>query len=150
MVKLISFHRLNRMKCKIIKRIEYILTRITILTFLYMLIEIPLGIAFYSGTRQHEDFPKLLFSLFMSISIFLMQEHNTKEYEKFLYIMKKYLCCCWNVDILKGLTIEQELQESMEDNNNQQDQTDYNTHDISENHAKIPNIANQLSIESVV
>ena len=69
-------------------------------------------------------------------SMYLLQEHNSMEYEKFLYILKYYIWCCWKTSIFDTLNdnqqhINQEIKQIDDD------RTLYETHDISENHAKV-------------
>ena len=73
--------------------------------------------------------------LSVTISMYLLQEHNNMEYEKFLFVIKNYICCCWRstsiFDPMNETTTLKPTQKSDED------VTLYETHDISSNHAKI-------------
>ena len=95
---------------KVYIRIRLILNRIIILSFFYTiaflyfyLISIIWAVTtiLLEGNEVISDFiPNILWpfvAVCISYSIYLMQEHNTKEYIRFLSILNKYklyLCCC--------------------------------------------------------
>ena len=92
----------------------------------------------------------MLWSLSGNISIFLMQEHNSKEYEKFLYIIRNYICCCWKSSIFYSL--DQILETNNYDIKNVQhknnyDDTIYETHGLSAN--PVPITMDDLSESSI-
>ena len=138
MIKLCTFYRLNKdnaINLIVIKRIQYILSKLTILTILYQ------SIVFISTIRSiiTLEFKMdlmiywYLWSLLANISIFLMQEHNTTEYERFLHIIRLYICCCWKSSIFQSLQnktqcIENAKHETVCDDTND---TTFNTNDIS-------------------
>ena len=74
--------------------------------------------------------------------MFLMQEHNSKEYGIFLYFIKNYICCCWKSSLFDPLRDGSEYIEMESD-------SEYSTHDISTNHGRMtPYIPPKSSIDS--
>ena len=78
-----------------------ILNRILILTLLYQIPYIALSVIVW--IPPHEYIRPIIYdimAIMMSYSVFLMQSHNTKQYQKFLnilYCTKLYYigCCCF-------------------------------------------------------
>ena len=69
------------------------LTKLLILTLHYQIIGCLVVIYMFTrGIKLSSSFSWL--SLNINISMFLMQEHNSKQYEKFLHIVRNYICCC--------------------------------------------------------
>lgn len=84
-------------------RIQSILYRVVILTFLYQLTimwataTLVFIVYKFKLTKEMLVCGSLFESLAFSVSMYLMQDHNTAEYVKFLQIVNKYklyLCCC--------------------------------------------------------
>ena len=82
------------------QRVQFILHRILILTFFYLI-----SIAWLWAVSMfpilyfdlERDVYPVFIALFLSSAMYLMQEHNTGEYEKFLQFLnrsKMYFCCC--------------------------------------------------------
>ena len=100
------------------KRIQSILQKIFILTTFYQIIGVcfvmmigllmimsgVIGIDIYSILSQSI---MGLMSLTMSISMYLMMDHNIKKYQQFLKIVRRlklnYLCCGWRYFVLEQL-----------------------------------------------
>ena len=140
--------------------------RICILTLFY---EIPAFTVYWIIVAS--DGWQINATIFYSISMYLMMEHNDKAYAKFLrctYRLKlHYLCCCYRGIIsnqVRDSIIEQESNEDettnavttktegdYKDQNNAT--TTYETHDISIGHGKIPACAEdevtQLSVDKI-
>ena len=74
--------------------IESVLVRVLILTFFYFICVILFNGATYAFSA--------LVPVVYSLSMYLMQDHNSKEYRMFLRLLQKlkvhWCCfCCWNV-----------------------------------------------------
>ena len=111
-LKVYSFRRYKQQNKEVYNRIMFILKKVVILTLLY---EIPAIWSMISGTvldivaRQHKDESNMVIlcsilyqiswqftSVTINLSVFLMQSHNEKEYDKFLklfYKLRLYHVC---------------------------------------------------------
>ena len=118
-----------------------------ILTLFYQIMGILIGLDIIFYDDKLLSFSTILFSLSLNISMFLLQEHNSKQYEKFLYIIKVYLCCCCKKSSLFDPLAETSFNANTNESN-KNDETVYETHDISENHARVTRDVSALSIES--
>ena len=86
----------------IYKRLLCILRKILILTFFYQIFTVCLTVLYLIGMTIFGDIPispmlLSIISLSVSISMYLMQDHNSTEYMLFiksLYRSKLYFCCC--------------------------------------------------------
>ena len=127
----------NKKKKGNIKSILFILYRICILTIFYQVIFISLGLIFValenvlpplphtSNTNYFGSIMQAFLSLVWTISVYLMMEHNTTQYIKFLKIVNRFklhwICCC----CCKFIVIEQlkDLQGSYKMEKSQKDTT---------------------------
>ena len=74
--------------------IESVLARVLILTFFYLFCVLLFNAISYAITG--------LVRVVYSLAMYLMQDHNSKEYQMFLKLLQKLkvhwcCCCCWNV-----------------------------------------------------
>ena len=79
-------------------RIQSILHRVLILTFFYLLIDTIMVLLDWTGSSAAATWPFSIMSLSLSYSMYLMQDHNTRAYSKFIRILhrcKVHLCCCF-------------------------------------------------------
>ena len=109
--KVRSFRKFRSDKHNVIyQRIQSILQRVLILTFLYQIV----GFWIYAVTLivfqlfavETVTTFTIVESICMSYSMLLMQDHNTKEYKLFLRFLRRfklYFCCC----CCYGMVIEQ-------------------------------------------
>ena len=96
------------------KRIQYILQKIFILTMLYqmtglilMLIVGPLDVIFNTFAPWAHGILTGIIPLIVSLSMYLMMDHNVKEYIRFLKVIQflklNYLCCQWRYFVVEQL-----------------------------------------------
>ena len=108
--KIRSFRRYQNEKDRALyDRIQSILHRVLILTFFYLFISITTVILFFIGaiavfngvitSSPISGWIASIRHISISCSMFLMQDHNTSEYIKYLHFIKQYKCvlcfgCC--------------------------------------------------------
>eukprot|EP01084_Bolivina_argentea_P059256 108167_1 len=105
-IKVISFRKYKSENIDVYKRIMSILNRILILTIFYQMTSVTLIIMTVIEELYGRTFVVIIFyvgsvhlvSIAMNYSMYLMQNHNTDSYKKFLkflYNLKLYyICCC--------------------------------------------------------
>eukprot|EP01084_Bolivina_argentea_P187653 323173_1 len=163
-IKLKTFKKFKTENITIYKRIVRIMYRVLILTLFYemvgfiviilgMLASIYIPPNYKDWMHVINQLSQLVISTLYTYSIYLMLEHNTSEYIKFLkflnYVKLKYFCCCYHyvvVDQLEQLTVDNSKVESTNDESNATS-TKYETEGISEC-VKIEQIGCELSVES--
>ena len=82
--------------------------------------------------------------------MYLLQEYNSMEYEKFLFLVKNYIFCCCRTAIFDSMIVgnnnnQLNLEKHIQNTN---DVTMYETHDISADHAKITIKPLECSVDS--
>lgn len=93
-------HQHSKQHGTVYQRVQSILHRVLILTFFYQisicwLWAVSISIVLYFDLER--DVYPVFIALFLSVAMYLMQEHNTAEYETFLRFLnrsKMYFCCC--------------------------------------------------------
>ena len=117
-IKIITFRKYGDENKHVYNQIMKILTRVLILTIMY---ELPFFLQMISRFI-HGIYGKVVFfmactvsSITWGLAIFLMQQHNTPYYEKFLQIIYRcklhYLCC---ICCFKGDLIQQSVKKEIE------------------------------------
>eukprot|EP01084_Bolivina_argentea_P239140 401924_1 len=161
--KAYSFKKYKSEQTPVYKRIMSILTRILVLTAFYefgMVLCNIVGILRDRFTdpdtvimmRILYSFSFLLASVIGNYSMYLMQQHNDKEYNQFLRILYKlqihYICCCCKTAIIQA--VEENITTLVELNaignkkqNYGQNESTVNTRDISvkNSHEKMPDVS---------
>ena len=163
--KIKGFKKFKSMNLIIFKRILDIMYRVCVLTLFYQIgvvvstvplvissiIVFPAWLSILLGS-----FP----TIFISLSMFLMLEHNTKEYGHFLRAIYRiklyYLCCCYRRYIIESIAemdenvVSKEQSMTSTKNGDQLEiqigeksgiEKSYETHDISMNHGRVINEA---------
>lgn len=168
-LKIRTFKKYENENSAIYKRIMSILYRVLILTLFYeiiafLAISIPTAI-FILNRDGHSWIASLwisgsITSVVFSYSIYLMMQHNTRQYHTFLRVidmMRLYylLICCKGIIIheLDGINdiqsdesmLSQEIEAQPIDKQKSLENT-YETHDLSENHGKV--IATRVTLTS--
>ena len=102
-LKKVNFSNANDKDISVIKRINYVLNKIIILTLCYEFFGIFTQIYLVSETSwkglwmMFREFVLMTESVVSALMIYLMIEHNNEQYLKILKILKKSkLCCCFN------------------------------------------------------
>ena len=150
--KVMSFKKFKTRETKIYNRIMSILIRIVILTILYQIFAVLWIIISIIDVilKQNMLIVYMLYaiihclgSISLCYSMYLMQQHNNKQYTKFLYIF--HVCCCYKSMVVYELELY--INENKENNNNKTNDNDknlelqkksdtlYETHDISVKYA---------------
>ena len=89
----------------------------------------------------------LLASIVINLSIFLMQQHNSKEYEKFLRMVYKcklyhvFCCCCKRIFIDAGEKMEMDLRTSEFLGRKQKSTMDTGTLSVKSKHSVVDNLS---------
>eukprot|EP01084_Bolivina_argentea_P148922 260259_1 len=154
-MKIISFKKYKIEQINVWKRIMASLTKILIATIMYEIMQIiAIIVSVIVGFTLYENyFVGLLFvgtgfgSVVVSYSMFIMQEHNTKQYKQLLKLSSVCCNCCCESIIVNALEFEPEGGEKNRNKNIIQDSI-FETRDISvkNEHSNIK----QLSIETTV
>ena len=145
------------------KRIMNNLNKIAILTSFYhitctivLVIAVIFAIIFENELvpRSHKVIAICCESLSISYSMYLMMDHNKKQYVtflKYIYRMRLYwLCCCCGhmvVDQFNDLRLEDEMQITEDQ---KMESTNWETTDISNDDYKIKTNGNELSIDTTI
>ena len=145
---------------KIHDRIACVMNRIVIMTLFYQIMAAVLGVVvivmnIYFFRVPIEWIAGCVMSFCYSVSMYLMLDHNTKEYVQFLRGLKavqmQYICFCGcgSVIISQLSMLDTKSDEKMISNSNVErksstEVTEYETHDISANHGEV--VMNEMEL----
>ena len=155
--KVILFRKYKDTNIDIHRRIMSILYKVLILTELYAVFAIG-NVVLLLVDGYHENafvdyvvYPLSieLLCISMCYSMYLMQNHNNKEYVVFI----RYICCCCQGFVSRDLLLynldNQMEKNSAETKDGSRDSTLYETHDISSKHGRIQAKPFEMSVDTV-
>eukprot|EP01084_Bolivina_argentea_P104056 186369_1 len=162
--KVNSFQKYKNTEPTVYKRIMRILNKITILTLFYQ-ISIVVVLLMFSTLDQLIETDVLqviisrirgcLLSFSISCSMFLMLDHNKKQYIKFLqciyYLKCHWICCKWRYMVIDQLNEALIDTQTLSSNviNNKEKSIELETRNMSVNDQKIATNGNELSVETI-